>query len=298
MELAIKELSYTLAVGFFFFGVIELTFYLLFGRPICQPSVANQFSRVGLIGSVVALVYIVGLSMDVFSKKWVGRTNNPPAMTIPTPGTLLAPEKDLRAAPLFTITRLAAEPTTFGKELIRDRRFSANGGLAGAKIEMAMGMGAASGVAATGVVSPADAKEAASALFYAAKNHVYRYPTHFAELKDVENKIEFVRSVTLCAYVLACTTFALYLVRIGVEWTIRSSLRHHRTPPRWLVGMPKATGAQWVLGAAVPCLMALAIWGGSIAFDSLVFAHASRVYGYYQSTQQLPSPAPSGRGGS
>lgn len=303
MELALKELSYTLAVGFFFFGVVELSFYVLFGSPIFRPSLATKFSRVGMVGSVVALVYVTGLCMDAFSKKWVGRSNTPPAFGVGTiGGRLLTPERQLRAAPLFTIERLLVRPTTFGSEMLRSGRFSEFGGDAGARVESAARpLKAAASAQWSGVLVEEDALSASAALFHAAKNYVYRYPTYFAELKDAENKIDFVRSVTLCAYVLFWTTALLLPVRLVIDLMIRSRMRERRQPPRWLVGLPVASGTQWALGLAIPGLMWLAILGGSIAFDSLVFAHASRVYGYFQSTLQLPSPHASppvgGRGG-
>lgn len=90
MSFDIKELTVILAIGFFFIGMLELFIHQLFGRTVFPYQAAQgTFPPLGMIGLVLAIVLLLGMCIDSFSKRWVARTSTPPSWAIPAPAWLL-----------------------------------------------------------------------------------------------------------------------------------------------------------------------------------------------------------------
>lgn len=335
MTFETKEISLLLVIGFFFAGSIEVFWFLLFGRTLFPYKLAESaFPKLGTVGLVLATVLLLGLCIDAFSKRWVGRTSNSPSWAVPAPSWLLSswwcttyeslrlnsvastpgkaprvtqillpPEREVRAHPLFN--PYEGDPnghvTALLTEVLNAKVMGRFGGPDGERLQYVFNLMPSYDQHDKDEINKELAPfllecrlAACSELYYTAKNKLYQNVQYSTELRALEARVDFARSMALCFYGILCSMVAISAIRIVaalIAIVLRLAKPRH---PCWTSVVTfrtwnRSTPLSNMAGAA--SLLVVAAIGLIMAHEAfLATQHAfnSRIFGYFVSLS--PSP--------
>lgn len=249
--------------------------------PLAAEKQAN------LLGAAIgiALILAVGLFVENLSKSLVG---NPPPFSaqIWKPlGRVLPSDAQLRADQVLKNVDGRLSLHRIGYGLARTKTFALHGGKNGAYLDAAL-----DNPEILSELTEKDAQRAAQQVFYAAKNVLYTQSTYFAELRVIESRMAFARTV--------CFAFAVFLVLTlaGLAWAVLSRFLFPKiellTSPSERVERHNLFVIRFWRLAALAVLAAAFLICARMIYIAEQFNYNVRVFGYYETMRAEAANSP------
>jgi hypothetical protein len=282
MDFNLKDLGATLVTGAYFLLGVVFLLHVIFGwNFLVFLRLAKRVSSVALTILTLSLAFGAGMLLEDLSNKFVDSG----AAKIPILGWRLLPlDEALRTETLFGKEFLNTLPTEKAKE--DESAKPAGLSRAAAKLKLLEKHGPEGMASQRAVLSKEPkvtreaADEAASRLYYEAKNTVYAVNNHYDELKQIQTRIDFSRSFSLLSLALAavcviCSGIALVVPDFGAR--IAQRFRGHRNQK------PAALRRRAVVVRVLVLLLVLVsiYYVGRFAYRSEEIEFNKRAYGYF-----------------
>lgn len=283
MDLQLADLGTTFAIGAYVIATIEVLFLIFLGKNVLQA-----INLTGLIGgatraSVVLgiLSFAVGMLSEDLSNKFAD-VDPPRACQFKDfilhpdcslTNYLLDSEKELRRDALMKPNG-ALNP--LGSELHALGAFSAHAGNPGLDLEEHLA------THPKGAIDPKRMEGVANALYYFAKNTVYREDNHYDELKHIQIRIDFSRSLAI----VSCFMIVFALV-LSIVAAIRDALDRQQSKSR-----RPPTYRYFCRAIGSVSFLVLAFLAARLAYAAEELEFNKRVFGYFASLQRAEQNAP------
>jgi hypothetical protein len=241
MELNLTEIGQTLAVGGVVIIGIGIWLRVLFRKNRLPFRLMTDESPYRFAASVIAIACILGTGILVedVSKSIVGQ---PPPKLLKSMALLhyfLPTDEDLRVEAIFerveTDQGARWKPRRLSHEMAERGVFSRYGGNEGAVVEEKI---------RANDPSPFDGsqvKKVTSAVYYQAKNVLYQQDKYFTELRKIESRVDFARSLCFSCLLLLVAGSLLAVVRIPEPllyklqaWGLKTANRFRRSREEWV----------------------------------------------------------------
>jgi hypothetical protein len=257
MELDIKELGITLVVGAFTILSLELILRQLFGIELIvffrgkKPrgtiagedadgtASAGQKDHAMKAAVFIGLAFGVGILAEDLSYKYVDNVETPFKFVPAAIGSYLSPERkkdlnlpskeDVRVTTLVKNLADHPKPEHLATELAMNHAFSLENPTTGDKVEKwllnKITCERLPEIADENSVCPSQAEVADSikGLYYYAKNRSYAIPEYYDEMKKIQSRVDFSRSLALIAFFFFILAALLALLRTTVKlWKIHN----------------------------------------------------------------------------
>jgi len=302
MDFGIKELGITLMVGAFTMLGFEAILHYLFNRGLIgffsgrlgleankrTPSLSSDDSAKGqnkpdqtmTITVFILLAFGIGILAEDLSYKYLDNENfsfrTVLAKILPDEVVtdLALPSEDSDIA--ITLVKSLKQPTpiSLAKDLAAARAFEITD-----HYNTGVGKRVQAWIESTPPCEPQDkptpncpsrgeVEESFKSLFYHAKNTVYKHPNHYDELKRMQARLEFTRSIALIAFI-----YFIIAVITGTSLMIFHSFSRHRRRKRLAelrVRFPATV-------AILFCVYFVSVW----AFERENDAFNRRAFGYF-----------------
>ncbi len=280
MDLAIKDLGQTLAVGVF--AIFGLVFLCALSRRSWKDEIfkflssEHKFYQTAL---ALVVVFATGVLVEDISKNFAAERVDDSAIfniTSTTFNFLVDTDKELRLRSLFTVHYSSAQEIELSEAPIYANLMAVNDKnqyvlknkviLTAIPVSSCIHNGSISSCKRIqGEAQIKDQANAANQLYYGAKNRVYRESTYFTELQEIEKRINFARSLTFLCLVYALLFGLLILINL--------------LPERWVL-TPTARTKRKLIGLVFGFYL-LGILLGRLSFRSETISYNLRVFGYY-----------------
>ncbi len=280
MDLALKDLGQTLAVGVFaVFGLVYLA-------TLCKPSwkarvssILNNSHKLYQFGMILALVFAVGVLIEDVSKNYTAeRVDDSIIFNISSTifNYIVDTDKALRLRSLFSVHHFSDNYIEFSPAPVyeslkivnhKDPRFIRNKNILTdiptlpcvdeKKIETCQRV-----KGQTEIKKQADA---INQIYYDAKNRVYKENTYFTELQEIEKRVNFARSLTFLCLIYSFI-FLVFVVLCFLPLKV------------------KFISTAWAKRKFIVLIFGIYVLGTFLArasFRSETFNYNLRVFGYY-----------------
>jgi hypothetical protein len=272
MELDIKELGITLVVGAFTIFSLELILRQLFGIELIVffrskkprgttagedpdgPATGGQKDHAMKAAVFIGLAFGVGILAEDLSYKYVDNVETPFKFVPAAIGSRLSPERkkdlnlpskeDVRVTTLVKNLADHPKPEHLATELAMNHAFSLENPTTGDKVEKwllnKITCERLPEIADGTSVCPSQAEVADSikSLYYYAKNRSYAIPEYYDEMKKIQSRVDFSRSIALIAFFFFALAALLALLRTAVKLWKMHSLPQSRLLVRTIAFIP------------------------------------------------------------
>jgi len=280
VDLAIKDLGQTLAVGVFaIFGLVSL---FALSRRASKDEIfkfLNSEHKFYQTALALVVVFATGVLVEDVSKNFAAERFDDSAIfnvISTTFNYLIDTDKELRLRSLFTVHYSSAQEIELSETPIYANLMSVNDKnqhilknkdiLTAIPVSPCIRNGQRSSCKRIqGNAQIRDQANAANQLYYIAKNRVYKESTYFTELQEIEKRINFARSLTFLCLVYALLFGLLILINL--------------LPGRWAL-MPTTRTKRKLIGL-VFCFYLVGMFLGRLSFRSETINYNLRVFGYY-----------------
>ena len=295
MDLDLKELAATLAIGAFFIFGVEFINLNFFRRTISSKFITNVETSQYVVGAfAIALCFVFGMVVEDVSNKFVDENSWLSA------SHLLEPDDEIKTDVFFGDKPWQSFSSPFAEQASKYRLLGAHTDRRGEALEDYYFHAKCGAPSAAPDPTPDrhDLTSVAKKFYYNAKNVAYQQDNYYDELKKIQLRVDFSRALVAVAVCLLIVVFAAFAVKgvmtVAIKLLARPAHPAGATPGdaarraratvwlqekrEYLFAAPKM---QWGRLCAACLILGSALLLARFAYSSEEAEFDKRAYGYY-----------------